>query len=172
MKKFIIPTMLVFLVLFLGCSKRTERPEHLKVGEPLPGFFTHTIDGHNVSTAGLLGKPSVIVFFSTTCPDCHLQLPEIEYAYRNYMAQINFLVIARDEDEATVKTFWNQAGYTMPVAAPGNRDIYNLFDRDSGSGVPQVYICDKDGIVTSFANDKMILFADDLYGILHSLLEE
>ena len=45
----------------------------------------------------------------------------------------------------------------MPVAAPGNRETFNLFDRGSKSGVPQVYVTDKEGRVTLYGNDHNIL---------------
>ena len=154
------------------CTKKTEHPEHLKIGESLPDFSTHTLDGQNISTTDLTGKPTIIVFFSTTCPDCHHQLPEIEIVYKNYKYQANILAIAREENETTVRNFWNQAEYTMPVTAPGNRKIYDLFDRNSGSGVPQVYVTDKDAVVTTFSNDKKLLYAEDFYTILQSILKE
>lgn len=172
MKPIRIITLFTLLLTFLCCTKRGESPGHLRIGEPLPEFSTFTLDGQNVSTASLLEKPAVIVFFSTTCPDCHHQLPEVEIAYKNYKYQASFLAIAREENETTVRNFWTQAGYSMPVSAPGNRVIYNLFDRDSGSGVPQVYIADRDGIVTAFSNDRKLLFAEDFYSILQSILSE
>lgn len=127
------------------------------IGEVIPAFTVTTMDGATVSTATLLGKPSVIVFFDTTCPDCHRQLPEIEEVWRELEGSINAIAIAREQGSDPVRDYWSGNGLTMPVAAPGNRETFNLFDRGSKSGVPQVYVTDKEGRVTLYGNDKSIL---------------
>ncbi len=160
------------MIVSLCCTKRSEDPGHLKIDEPLPEFTLYTITGQNMCTADFLGKPSVIVFFSTTCPDCHKQLPEIQYSYNFNENIVNFIAIAREEDAIKVQTLWNQTGYTLPVSAPGTRTLYNLFDRDSGTGVPQLYITDKNGIVKAFASDKTLLYAKDINEILQKFQEE
>ena len=164
-------TLLVLMTTSLCCTKRSEGPGHLKIDEALPEFTLYTITGQNMSTADFLGKPSVIVFFSTTCPDCHKQLPEIQYSYNFNEKLVNFMAIAREEDGIKVQGFWNQAGYTLPVSAPGTKTLYNLFDRGSGTGVPQLYIADKNGIIRAFASDKTLLYAKDINVILQELQE-
>ena len=58
----------------LSCVK-DKQSSPVGVGESIPPFATVTMKGQNVSDKDLLGKPSVVVLFSTTCPDCHRQLP-------------------------------------------------------------------------------------------------
>ena len=151
--------LLLTAVLLAGCTKQGERAERILPGEPVPDFQTWTVGGVNVSSVDLLGKPGLVVFFSTTCPDCKVQMPEVEAAYRTLGDEVVFLAIAREEDAQTVSRYWKDAGYTMPVAAPGKRDIYNLFDRGSGSGVPLIIFFDADGVVTGSSDDKNLLEA-------------
>lgn len=142
----------------VSCAKETGADrEHVSVGETIPAFTVTTMDGATVSTSTLLGKPSVIVFFDTTCPDCHRQLPEIEKVWRAFKGSIGAIAIAREQGPVPVRDYWHGNGLTMPVAAPGNRETFNLFDRGSKSGVPQVYVTDKEGRVTLYGNDKSIL---------------
>ena len=142
----------------VSCAKETGADgEHVSVGETIPAFTVTTMDGATVSAATMLGKPSVIVFFDTTCPDCQRQLPEIEAVWRELEGSINAVAIAREQGPDPVRDYWHGNGLTMPVAAPGNRETFNLFDRGSKSGVPQVYVTDKEGRVTLYGNDKSIL---------------
>lgn len=127
----------------------------------MPEFKTYLVDGKNVSEATLAGRPAVIAFFDTKCPDCRAELPEIEFLYRRLGEHISFLAVTRDEGAPEVMAFWDQNDYTMPLSAEGNRTVYNLFDRGSGSGVPQVYVFDEGGVLIRFFNDKSLLYADE-----------
>jgi peroxiredoxin Q/BCP len=46
-----------------GTRKRGKRPKMLKVGDKAPEFHLKAQDGHEVSLAGLRGKPVVLYFF-------------------------------------------------------------------------------------------------------------
>ena len=142
----------------VSCVKEISTDgEHLSVGETIPAFTVTTLDGAATGSSTLLGKPSVIVFFDTTCPDCQRQLPEIDAVWRKLEGSINAIAISREQGPDPVRDYWSGNGFTMPVAAPGNRRTFNLFDRGSKSGVPQVFVTDKDGRVTLYGNDQKIL---------------
>jgi peroxiredoxin len=158
--------LLLCTALLLASCVKEEQGTRLQPGDRLPEFKTYTLTGRNVSSADLAGKPSVIILFSTTCPDCHRQLPEVEAAYAKAGRDATFLAIARDEPAETVEAFWKKSGYSMPAAAPGNRTIYDLFDRGSKTGVPQVYISDGQGVIIRTADDSAVLPS---YEILNSL---
>ena len=156
---------MALVMMAVSCDKTAK--EHFQIGETLPEFSVTTLDGENLSTASLKGKPSIVVLFTSTCPDCHKQLPEIEEVFANHKADINVLAISRGEDAKTVEAFWEDRGFTMPVAAPGDRVIYDLFDRGSATGVPQVYISNLKGEIIGFTNDKKVLTADEILTIFH-----
>lgn len=125
-------------------------PTHLQIGDAIPQFSVTTLSGYDVSTETLAGKEAVIILFDSTCPDCEPKVRLMQLAYIKAMKKINFIAIARDEDEKTIRKYWRKNGYTMPVAAPGERTIYNLFDRGSQSGVPQIYYVTEDGLVQAY----------------------
>lgn len=153
-------------LLALSCNKQPvpEGPRHLQVGEQVPAFSVVTLDGKTVSDETLKGKRSLIVLFSTTCPDCHKQLPDIQQALKITGSSMNYIAIARDEDGETVSTFWKKNKYTVPVAAPGDRTVYDLFDRGSGTGVPQVYVLDEKGTVVDCSDDKELMTVIHILG--------
>lgn len=148
----------------LSCVK-DKQSSPVGAGESIPPFATVTMKGQNVSDKDLLGKPSVVVFFSTTCPDCHRQLPEIESLWLAADGNVNVLAIARDEDRETVSTFWSKKGFTMPCAAPGDRRIYELFDRGSRSGVPLTFVADPEGTVLLVSDDTKVLSSQEILSI-------
>lgn len=158
-------TLSVIAAALLACVK--DRPaEMIGPGESLPGFAVETLDGATVSDKDLTGAPSLIILFTTTCPDCHRQLPEVEAAHASLKGKARFLAIAREERKETVSVFWEENGFTFPAAAPGDRGVYNLFDRGSRSGVPQVYLSGADGKVIATANDKRLMLKDEIIKIL------
>lgn len=165
---FLLPALLLSS---LSCTKESGGTR-VQPGEPLPAFRTATVWGREVSTADFLGKPSVVILFDTRCPDCHRQLPELEAAWAAAGELVNVIAVARDEGREAVTGYWQQAGYTMPVAAPGDRRIYDLFDRGSGSGVPQMYISSPGGVVVGSADDTRVMTAEEISEILSRELEK
>ena len=156
-----VSVILTGLLPVLSCVK-DHTGSCLQAGERIPPFHVITIEGRDVTATDLVGRPSVIVFFDTRCPDCHRQLPEIEAIRAAAGEEIAILAVARDEDTETVSRYWKAARYTMPVSAPGKRDVFNLFDRESGTGVPQVYVCDPAGVVILVGTDKRFLYKNDI----------
>ena len=134
----------------------------LQEGEQLPEFTAILTGGQTVTSDDLTKKPSLVILFTTTCPDCHRQLPEVQSAWELLSEDANFLAVARGEGCETVEAFWKASGLTIPVSAPGDRTVYDLFDRGSGTGVPQVYISATGGKVLLTGNDKSQLSATQI----------
>ena len=140
---------------------KTETASRIQPGDPMPAFTVTTLSGEWVTVPDPGGRPTLAVFFSTTCPDCHRQLPEIEDAWKRSEGSL-FLAVARDEGPEAVRRFWEAQGFTLPVAAPGNRSLYDLYDRGSRSGVPLVYISGPDGTVLLTADDRHLLTMEEI----------
>lgn len=159
---------LLVLTVCVSCVK--EGPRYaLPTGERIPQFELTLLDGTEVSSGDLLGRPTVLVFFSTTCPDCHRQLPENEDVWLAAGDDVNVLAIARDEGPEAVRKHWTENSYTMPVSAPGDRTVYDLFDRGSQSGVPLLFISDAQGVVRHTADDSAVLTAQEMTRILSNI---
>lgn len=118
----------------------------VNVGDPLPAFTIMMNDGSMLSTADLKGKPSLIVFFSTTCPDCQRELPIINARYLAHGNDTTFVAISREEGPDAVAAYWQSNGITLPFSAQTDRAVYSLFAK---KGIPRTYISDSNGIVRS-----------------------
>ena len=161
-------SIICLLTLIVSCVKEDPK-DHIQPGESLPSFSTVTMSGERASNKTLAGKPSLIIIFTTVCPDCQRQMPEIQAAYEESGGRVNFLAINRGEDIRTVQKHMEENGYTIPAVAEGDRYLYNLFDRGSMSGVPQIYISDKDGIVRHYHDDTRTIPAAEIIKEIKSL---
>lgn len=118
--------------------------EKVRVGDRLPEFSVTMNDGRVVRSSELKGKPSVIVFFATTCKDCQRELPLINERYRQYGEDTIFVAISREQTADEVLSYWTRNALTIPFSAQSDRSVYSLF---ATSGIPRIYTSDADGIV-------------------------
>lgn len=142
--------------------------KEIQVGDTLPSFQVVLNNNDKISTENLYGKPSVIVFFTTSCPDCRQLLPHIHRLCNSYSNDVNFLLISREENNNNILTYWNEQGLTMPYSAQEDRSIYNLF---ATSRIPRVYITNENNIVQYiFTDSPNIPSYDVLYESLNSVI--
>lgn len=151
-------------LLLSACIKESEEEEtieYIKEQDRLPQFTVEINDGTSLSTADMLGRMSVIVFFSTSCNDCRHWLPVIDAFNANVALPNNIKVvcIAREEKRTAVEQFWTEQHFSVPYAAPESRDVYNLF---ANRGVPRVYVADEAGVVIRVYKDDSLPTEADL----------
>lgn len=116
----------------------------VNVGDTLPSFTICLHDSTMLSTADLLGRPSVLVFFATTCPDCQRELPTLNQRYLMHGRDTAFVLIAREQQDSTVATYWQEHSLSLPFSAQTDRRVYSLFAK---RGIPRTYIADSNTIV-------------------------
>lgn len=96
-------------------------------------------DGSTLTTDSLRGKPSVIVLFSTTCPDCQRELPGINQRYLAHGADTTFVAISREQGDKEVSTYWAEHKLSLPYSAQEDRTVFELFARKR---IPRIYVSD------------------------------
>lgn len=147
-----LPGLLFFLL--QSCVNDPEpKGADLSVGDTLPQFSVELFDGSIVSRNSLAGKTSVIVFFNTACPDCQKELPVIQKLWESYGTDPDFklIAIAREEDSESIAEYWELNHFTIPWSPQDTRSVYNLF---ATSGIPRIYISDKQEIIRYIFDDK------------------
>lgn len=97
------------------------------LGSSVPAFDYVALDGSALTPASLLGKPTVIALWSTTCSASRLALASIaafnaEYATRG----VNVVILADDRDAAAVVAALAHARERPPVALAAN-SLMNTF---------------------------------------------
>lgn len=157
---------LFVLTVFSSCiSDEPSEETGLVVGDPLPAFQVTMNDGSAVSTADLLGSVSVVVFFSVDCRDCRVELPEVQRLWDQQLG-VPIVLIARENTEETILSFWQQAQLTMPYSPQSDRRVYSLF---ATSRIPRIYISDSQGIIRYSHTDDAMPTAEQMTDEIQTL---
>ncbi|MDE6148026.1 MAG: TlpA family protein disulfide reductase [Bacteroidales bacterium] len=174
MKRCILWTAIVFpcfLFVLSGCiNDKSETGASLVVGDRLPDFEVVMNDGSVVSSEGLAGHVSCIVFFNTSCPDCRKTLPSVRRVYEEYWQKgVSFALISRSESEGDILPYWEENGFEMPFSAQETRYVYSLF---ADKGVPRIYISDRNGTIRYIFTDSPVPSYHELHAALDALYVE
>ena len=148
-------TMFVLAVLSSCISDDSDKDSqgvNLVVGDSLPTFQVTMNDGSTIRTSDLLGGVSVVVLFSVDCGDCRMELPEVQRLWNQQLGG-PIVLIARENTEEVIRSFWQQAQLTMSYSPQSDRKVYSLF---ASSRIPRIYISDAQGVIRfSHADDAM-----------------
>jgi len=137
-----IPSVVLwFLMTAISPSWSTE------VGEPLPDFAIQTFDGKNASRATLEGKPALLIFWNTWCPNCMRELPEINRLAEQFGPRgLTVLAIntAINDSETKARVYWKKSEYVFPSGFDYDFEVGQAF---RVLGVPTVFLVDSKGVV-------------------------
>lgn len=135
-----------------GCVFEKE-PEafSLQVGDTVPYFSIVMNDGSTLTSRSLEGHKSVLAFFNTDCNDCRRELPVIQKAMEDN-PDIQFICIAREENEAQIREFWQRNNLTLPYSPQTDRKIYNLFATNI---IPRIYLISPELKITGIYVEKL-----------------
>lgn len=129
--------------------KVVETENYVVVGDELPAFeIENTIAGGwngLKSPDEFLGKKTLLVLFASYCGDCQRELPYVNYAWAELSDEgLNVVPISRQEDPETVRTYWDESGFGMPLYHDGDRSVFNLFANQT---IPRLYLIGEDAKV-------------------------
>ncbi len=94
----------------------------------------------------VLGKPTLLSFWTTWCPYCKAQTPVLIAAASRYADQIQFIGVNVREEQNLVQTYLNQNAIPYPVLLDTGgqvADSYNV------SGFPTTYLLDANGVIVN-----------------------
>ena len=164
-----LPSVLAIICLFFFISSAScitdEEPDNsagLTEGDKLPEFTVEMSDGNVVSSSDFSGRRAVIVFFNTDCRDCQRGLPRLQQVYERTSENVNWIAIARDENNETISKFWTEKKLTIPYSPQTDRHIYNLF---ASAGIPRLYLTEN-AVITHVFDPKNMPVAEALYQLI------
>ena len=152
----------------VGCDDDEEDRSSqglVSAGDSCPAFKCDDLNGVTHAFP-VSGKPSVLFFFDTNCPDCNQQFPVVNELFELYGSQAEFLAVSRGETGEVVSAYLEKYGYTIPTAADGTRSVYQQFAR---SGVPRVYFMRNEKVMF-LSDDRKLLSLDEGIEYVESLL--
>ena len=154
-----------------GGENTGDQYTKVHVGDPLPDFTVNLVDGTRVSRAELIGKVSLVMFFTVSCGDCEKQFPVTERIYAAYKDNADFTMfgISRAQGLDVVQKYWSLYNYKMPYSPQEDRSVYELF---ASAGVPRIHLSDRDGVIRYIFNDNPIASYNALVDAVDKLLAE
>jgi thiol-disulfide isomerase/thioredoxin len=119
----------------------------VEVGQPLPEFTIRTLDGRNIAAESLKGRPLLLVFWNTWCPNCMRELPVINRLAVKYSPRrLTVLAVntAINDSESKARVYWKKSGFLFSTGYDHYFEIGSSFKI---LGVPTIILVDSKGIV-------------------------
>ncbi|MCR4577238.1 MAG: 4Fe-4S binding protein [Clostridiales bacterium] len=147
LKRLIAPlavAVLVCLVLSVNIYPQEEATAPFALGSPCPAFSLTLDSGKVITQDDFMGRLSVINFWATWCSPCVAELPEFERLYRKYAPDVYFCAADAFTETGDAAAFWQERGYTIPLAFDDGSAIKAFGDWDA---LPVTVILGADGII-------------------------
>jgi cytochrome c biogenesis protein CcmG, thiol:disulfide interchange protein DsbE len=118
------------------------------VGQKPPSFTLTTFDGQKITPEDMAGKVVLVNFWASWCKPCEQESADLETAWKYYQPRgdVLFLGIAWTDTENASLGYINKFGITYPNGPDLGTTISQAYRT---TGVPETYIIDKNGLLSS-----------------------
>ena len=99
----------------------------------------------------LRGKVVLVNFWTTWCPPCRSEVPDLEAVYRRFRDQGLVVLAITDEEASAVKPFLSEQNVTYPVLLDPGKKVRELF---RVNGIPVSLVYDREGRLAVQAMDR------------------
>jgi peroxiredoxin len=123
----------------------------LQVGDQAPPFSLPSIDDASRQVTNSTGKPTLLIFFETDCPTCHLTIPYLNHLARE-LPDATIIGISQDDERDTCDII-KQLAIEFPVVLDKDLRVTREYDPQA---VPTLFLLDKENRIafTQIAFDK------------------
>jgi thiol-disulfide isomerase/thioredoxin len=105
----------VFVATALPSGALAAQDLGIKVGATAPGAPVETLDGKALDLGTMLaGKPTVMEFWATWCPNCKQLEPTIKAAHAKYKDRVQFIAVAVSLNQSVERVKAYQQRFQLP----------------------------------------------------------
>jgi peroxiredoxin len=115
----------------------------LAVGEAAPDFELATLDGSRLRLSDFRGRPVLLSFGATWCPDCVRSAPFLQRLHEG-QPELMVIMVDTEEDRRTVGDFASQYGLTYPVALDTDGAVARTY---RVWAIPTELLIDAEGVI-------------------------
>jgi thiol-disulfide isomerase/thioredoxin len=148
-------------------------PPPISPGTLAPAFQVKLLNGGQLDSKALSGRPYIVDFWATWCNPCRMSIPGLEQLSKDYAPKgLKVVGISGDIQTARyVAPFVKEAGITYSVGLdpkhmPDIASAYNV------AGFPSLYVVDKHGVVCWSLSGYYPGEEADLHRLLDRVLAE
>lgn len=121
-------------------------------GSKAPMFTARDVRGSTFNSSGYLGRSNLVLFFyrNSKCSTCISQLKELKTMYDRIAYQDSEVIAISNEGQEDAIKVVNDLGLSFPVISDRENKIiddYGIYDVDTDTAYPALFIIDKTGIV-------------------------
>ena len=125
---------------YFAMERKDERPP--RIGQPAPEFELKDLEGQTIGLRELRGKPTLVTFWSPTCPHCHAMIEQIkEWEKARGFDDPNLLVFSDGDPDAH-----REAGISSPILID---KAYGISSKFGMFGTPSAVLVDERGRIVS-----------------------
>ncbi|WP_319470361.1 TlpA disulfide reductase family protein [uncultured Pseudodesulfovibrio sp.] len=112
-----LATLLTVALILMACSGSGEPEAASDNGGPVTasGFPAMSVADLESFLAKNADKPTLALMWTTWCPSCKQELPELEALQASHGDRVNIMAISLDEDAQALKKFFSGKKLDLPV---------------------------------------------------------
>jgi len=110
-------------------------------GQMMPDFNFYDLSGNTVYLSDFLGEPFYLNAFTTWCPYCDEEVPDMQSLYEKYDGQIEFAMVDLGETASDARGYASRFSLTIPMYT---FDSWYFGDYEV-TGVPTTFVLDRYG---------------------------
>lgn len=127
-----------------GAVAYSDNATFLDVGDTVPDFEMETLDGKKLKLSEFQGKKVILNFWTTWCPPCKKEMPEIEKFYQNHRQDVEIVAVnltGTEKNAQHVRQFIDKHQYSFPVYLDRTMEV----SENLAFTIPTTYFIGTDG---------------------------
>lgn len=124
----------------------------VELGASAPVVEMSGFEDGTVTLAQFEGKPLVVNFWASWCPQCVAEMPDFEAIYQDVKDEVQFLGVNQSDNHSLAADLAVDTGVTYPLASDPNGEVFAAF---RGAGMPTTVFIDADGSVVDVVTGQL-----------------